>query len=229
MPLARGLSAQWSRWIEASRVAALPPGTASAPGVVVDVGAHAGNWAEAVLNVLAPGKLVAIEPAPEAFRRLSERFGGDARVELHQVAIGDTPGALTLHLFEQSNFNSALELQPDTRARFPDLAPVGSVEVPVRRLDEVVADEQIVLLKVDVQGLEAAVLRGAKAVLERTSVVLIETSFASHYRGDTLFCGIDGALREAGLALYRFASTYHDEGTGQLLWADAVFARHSSR
>ena len=45
-------------------------------GIVADIGANVGDWSAAVLRVVPEARVLAVEPAPEPLRRLSERFAG---------------------------------------------------------------------------------------------------------------------------------------------------------
>jgi hypothetical protein len=98
------------------------------------------------------------------------------------------------------------------------------VQVEVKTLDEVLKDaSHIDLLKIDVQGLEASVLRGAVEVLGRTRLLLIECNFASHYVGDSLFPDLHSMLTQAGMTLYNVSEPVRQ--SGRALWADALYVR----
>lgn len=218
------LSPRRARCLELCKIPYLPPGAARPGGVVVDVGAHEGRWAEAALRTLRPERLYAIEPSPATFARLAERLGEGPGLELVQCAVGDHIGEAELHLTNSSDFNSLLPLHPGTASHYSALRETGTVSVPLHTLDELLINVGTVqVLKIDVQGAESAVLRGASAVLGRTQAVILETNFLSHYEGDDLFCDLHARMTASEFDLYRLASEYHDGG-GRLLWADAIYA-----
>ena len=208
-----------------SKVWSFPPDVRRG-STVVDVGAHEGVWSEAILRVWGPTELVAVEPAPSSFSVLARRFAGREGIELHQCAVGDHEGTITLRLSNRPDFDSVLPLQAATAEHYAGVTSVGSVEVPLATLDELLSSRgDISVLKIDVQGFELPVIRGAQKVLSRTAVVLLETNFVSHYQGDALFADLHQAMTEAGFQFHRFALEYHDPHSGRLLWADAVYAR----
>ncbi|MEL7474067.1 MAG: FkbM family methyltransferase, partial [Planctomycetota bacterium] len=65
--------------------------------------------------------------------------------------------------------------------------------------------DRIDVLKLDLQGFEGPALRGARGVLERTSMVLAEAQLIPEYVGAATFADIDAQLREADFELYQIA------------------------
>jgi hypothetical protein len=120
------------------------------------------------------------------------------------------------------NFNSLLpgsdDLEPWYKVEERD-----TVTVPVRTLDGLLGSEDVALLKLDVQGVESAVLRGAEDTLTRTRAVYIETNFASHYQGDSLFPPTPRGS-ESWFRLHDIGRPYHD-WNGCTLWCDLLYAR----
>jgi hypothetical protein len=118
-------------------------------------------------------------------------------------------------------------LQPTEAIRnayAPAVEVIRQVAVDVMPLDDCFDPATPVdLMKIDVQGVEHSVLRGARNILERTSAVLIETNFTSHYIGDgsfgTLYHQLTG---EFGFDFWDVSPPYRSPA-GRALWADAVF------
>ena len=145
---------------------------------VVDVGAHNGEYAIAVRSAFGDrATLHCFEPHPETFAILQERVGGHPRTTCHPVALGDEPGAASL--FSQARSSAFASLHSSTFAMAGQ--EVSSVEqVEVATLDELAAPlgvERIDLLKVDVEGHELAVLKGARGLLDAGAVAAVQFEF----------------------------------------------------
>jgi hypothetical protein len=105
------------------------------------------------------------------------------------------------------------------------------------RLDDVLPEVRVDLLKVDVQGAGHAVLANAPHVLAHTLVCHVEAEFAPIYDGERLFADIDTLLREAGFCFVDFYSLgrqryvrFEDSVArafhrGRTLWADCIYIR----
>src|SRR5581483_4361453 len=97
------------------------------------------------------------------------------------------------------------------------------ISTKVVPLDDVLHDDEpIDLIKIDVQGFEHSVLRGALKTLQRTRALLVETNFTSHYCGDGSFGTLFNHLTELGFEFWNVSAPYRGS-KGRALWADAVF------
>jgi len=144
------------------------------PGdTVVDVGANIGQMTSLMRwRSGQTGEVLAFEPHPELFRSLEElvQSGGAssalAPVRLFRTALSDCTGSAWLDPGPRWETNQGL-------SRIVHHSDRGTEKFPVelRRLDELLAaDVQIGLMKVDVEGHELAVFRGAERLLARRAV-----------------------------------------------------------
>jgi FkbM family methyltransferase len=137
------------------------------PGMAIaDVGANAGFYTLEMSSLVGPtGRILAFEPDAYNFSLLRKRLNqaGVTNVDTFQIALGDTAGHATLY---SSAYNRAdNRLHPSHEE-----AHVEATQVEVSRLDDVVEARRmptIDALKIDVQGAEEHVLRGARAALAK--------------------------------------------------------------
>jgi FkbM family methyltransferase len=175
------------------------------PGATyVDVGAHIGLFVAFALDAVgADGRVVAFEPLPENFRKLSEsvkELGNRyPHVELHNAAVGSFPGEAPLFGPSESLLR---ETSHASLVASSELEKVGSAKVVT--LDEVVASASCRLLKIDVEGYEAHVLRGASRLLGdgRAEAVLIEINPEALARAGSRVIDIQQLLEGFGYRLY---------------------------
>lgn len=115
---------------------------------------------------------------------------------------------------------------------FTGLAEICTVakttEVQTRRLDEVI-DEDVHFLKLDVQGGELDVLKGAVVLLKNVLVIHAEVEFYPMYRDQPLFGDVSSFLFEHGFELFdlpkliKYSYQPTAEPLERLLWGEAVF------
>lgn len=163
---------------------------------VLDVGANVGQFTAAAQGAWPRAKVIAFEPLPHAADALRRRKG----VLVHQAAAGAEDGTTVFHPHAYSLSSSMLPVRAELRSQ-PWAVESDPIEVPVRRLDTVLAGEELrgpVLLKLDVQGLELSVLEGAEATLKRTDALVLEVAFERSYEGQPLFAEVNAALERAG-------------------------------
>lgn len=163
---------------------------------VVDVGANVGQFTAAAQGAWPEATIIAFEPLPAAAGALRRREG----VVVQQLAVGALDGTTVFHPHEYSLSSSTLPVRAELRSR-PWAVESAPIEVPMRRLDTVLADHDLrppVLLKLDVQGLELSVLEGATATLRRTDALVLEVAFERSYEGQPLFDEVHRALERSG-------------------------------
>ena len=189
---------------EVTGLSLLPEGQWKALRCVIDVGANVGDWSSAVLELISPAKLIAIEPGPAMFAQLREKLGSRANIELHNVAIGETNGTTTLRLTRASTGTSILSPRDEMKQLIGSGWTVeAEVQCPLRTLDSLFADiSDVSLLKIDVQGYEKEALAGAAGTLAKTKFLLIELNYMPQYEGGSWLGEIHELLtRQHGFVL----------------------------
>ena len=145
--------------------------------IVVDVGANAGVFATVAADRIGPtGRLIAIEPNPlvvPRLRRNIDQNGFADRAEVIEAGVGDQVGSGRLAVERNSTIG---------RIDLDDPSSSNGILVVVETLDHLARDRQVEaidLLKIDVEGLEVATLRGAVDVLTRCRRLVLEVSAAA--------------------------------------------------
>jgi FkbM family methyltransferase len=155
----------------------------------LDVGSHVGYLTILMSHLVGPqGCVAAFEPVPESFHTLHENVALNhlQNVRAECMALGEREGAMTLFC------DSAQELSwtPSVAAYTALGADLKRISVPVRTLDDYLRTSHLHpnLVKIDVEGAELSVLRGASQMLrEARPVVLIEIhDLGPSHRADIL-------------------------------------------
>jgi FkbM family methyltransferase len=151
----------------------------------------------------------------------------------------------TERVFQQTNRGMTSSLyEPNTPLlqKFQNLAelvtPVSTQTVQTRRLDDLqslVGD--VDCLKLDVQGAELDVLRGAPELLRGVTLVYTEVEFVPLYKNQPLFADVDASLRSQGFQFHRIHSIAGrafkpfkvgndiNAQLSQMLWANVLYVR----
>jgi FkbM family methyltransferase len=181
--------------------------------VAIDVGAHFGETSRRLVDRFPGVRVHSFEPMPASFDRLQRAVAG-LDVVCVQAAVGDHAGTASMGM-GTSSFTSGFEARGET------------VQVEVLTLDTYAAQnaiESIALLKIDVEGHETSVLRGARDLLEtgRIEYVLCECEFVRNEaepHGD--FWQIAAMLSELDYQIVSFYTCGVD-GRGWR-WGDVLF------
>ena len=195
---------------------------------VVDVGANVGQFGTMLRNDGYEGEILSFEPVQEAFDQLVQATAADGRWRAVRAALGAADGELSINILGNTQMSSLLRPADAAADRWNVEMDVLRLEtVPVRRLDEVLADLAPVVdtlkmyLKIDVQGTDLDVIKGADGILENVAAIQTELSFKPLYDGQITQ---DETLRYLGELGYELAGLFpvaHDHNYA-IVEADAV-------
>jgi FkbM family methyltransferase len=198
--------------------------------LVLDVGANEGQFATELLASGYRGRIVSFEPLGQAHQKLQQAAAREPRWTVHtRCAIGDSDGEVQIHIAGNSVSSSIRPMLEQHARAAPASRYVGTESVPLRRLDDVATpylpNAREIFLKVDTQGYEAAVLRGAPALLQRVRAVQLELSLVPLYEGQELWQHFLVLMQAQGFDVWTLLPGFVDDDSGRTLQADAVFVR----
>jgi FkbM family methyltransferase len=191
----------WEIYLEGQRLHGILSRLLKPDSVCVDVGCHIGSFLKMAYDFAPIGRHIAFEPSPTKARWLRQHF---PKADIFASAVGDEMGTITFHenyvapgLSFVSSDQSALN---DHTAR----------EVALCKLDDVLSDrEKIDLIKIDVEGNELSVLRGAQRVIEDHRPTII---FEFGPGSDDLRRILFEWLTSAGYGIHTYADFLYGRG-----------------
>lgn len=194
------------------------------PNTIIDVGANKGQFA-AVARYLFPGAQIhAFEPLERERRLLASIV--TPPIEIYPVAIGETGGSADF--FVASRADSSSLLRPGAgQEKAYGVALSSTISVQVARLADLVDFSGLrrpTLMKIDVQGGELSVLKGAGENLSLVDVIYCEASFVPLYDGQPLAHELIAYLGKQGFVL---RGAFNQSNTAEFgpTQADLLFVR----
>lgn len=190
--------------------------------VVFDVGANRGQTAASVLEHFPGAEVFSFEPVETTFAHLAEFAGRDPRVKAFRLAMGAARGSALMSADPSSGENTLV--RSSERVQWS-----AAAEVPVDTVAGFCAERGIAridLLKIDTEGYEMQVLRGAEAMLAQGQIgfVLAECDFLRRCHGTGPhgdFVEMLNYLDRFGYALVAFYNGGVDDHGW--IWGDALF------
>ena len=199
--------------------------------VLLDVGANQGQHARGCRKQGYKGKIISFEPLPDAYEVLSGFAKQDQGWVLHdRCAIGAEAGETEINIAQNSLSSS---IRPMLKAHLDAASSsryVGKAKTNVITLDSVFdsycSPDDKIFLKIDTQGFEAEVLKGAEKSLPKIAVVQLEMSIVPLYEGQKLYDYFIDYFKERGFFLWSLETGFCDRVSGQHLQFDATFVRN---
>ena len=172
---------------------------------VLDAGAHFGEYGRLLRQYGYLGRIVSFEPVAANFERLTDARAGDPDWHAYDIALGSEDGELDLNVARDTALSSFLE--PSSRPLTAALAVESRERVRVRTLDSMFEEcvaglrDPRVFLKMDTQGWDREVVRGAGRTLPRLAGLQSEVSVLPLYEGMTDYLEAIHELQGLGFEL----------------------------
>jgi FkbM family methyltransferase len=195
---------------------------------ILDVGANRGQFSLACRIAMRGIPVLAFEPIPSEAGLYEEVHKGSG-FSLQRYALGEVPETALLHISQSKDSSSLLPIGRRQVEAFPETAETGTMSVEVRTLDSFLpetAGRIRQLLKIDVQGFELNVLRGAREMLRSCRYVYAECSEVPLYDGQALRPEVAAFLKDAGFAEREVLNPSYIRG--ELIQADYLYERIKS-
>lgn len=227
------------------------------PLTLLDVGGHGGaleNWKRFGNKA----RIFCFEARSDEAETLVQA-NQDAQIEYVSSGLSDDHAGLDIHVALNVGCSSAYPPIEALYRRYPALGimrPVAKVHCETTTVDDFLAERAIEAvhgIKLDTQGFELRILKGAEKALRTCQFVLVEAEFNPLYEGQPLFADVDRFLRERGFVLWRMQNLAHyattrvggephrmmigsdpgvqqtiDVANGQLFWADCFYVRQEA-
>ena len=166
---------------------------------VIDVGANIGTISLLVSSLVTDsGKVISIEANPKTYEYLKGNiaFNNRKNITAINIALGDSKGEI---MFSDKFEDDQNKIETNG----------SGIKVPITRLDELgITEPTIDLLKIDVEGFELFVFKGAGEILKRTACIYLESweSHFNNYKYSTR--DVLTLLSSQGFSCYRFTDLY---------------------
>ena len=175
----------------------------------VDVGGHFGYFTLLGARLVGPaGRVVAFEASRSTYAVLAANVAPQAHVTAHHLALSDRQEMVSFFEFPvlYNEFNT-LDIEQFRHEKWFIKFPPEKIEVSAARLDDVVARDSLqpAVIKIDVEGAELKVIRGAADTLRRLRPLVVMEYIAPD-RHNTAHREATALLRQLGYASFALAS-----------------------
>ncbi|MCB9079356.1 MAG: FkbM family methyltransferase [Anaerolineaceae bacterium] len=200
--------------------------------LVIDIGANEGQFIHTALALVPNAPIIAFEPNPELAKKLKTTFEEYGTISIFSTALGSQPGVLPLNVSKFAPASSFLQPTVECLSEFPGTDVIRTIDVEINRLDDFVRQPDLgfaphnnYLLKIDVQGYEMEVVKGAVGIYDRISTIVCELNIAHIYENQRPFEELFTFLREFNFHLVDIGSPIRSRSTNQVLYVDIAFKK----
>ena len=154
------------------------------PETIIDVGSNKGQFIM-LIEQLFPDKIIySFEPLVEPLEIQKRFFSYKKNIFFYNFALGSNPSTKEFFITERMDSSSFFKINIENTNNI-HYKIKNQRNIQIRTLDEIMIDQEIIqpiLIKIDVQGFELEVLKGAEKILEKTNYLLVEVSEKEMYQ-----------------------------------------------
>lgn len=207
-----------------------------APKVVFDVGSNKGQSIQAYMEIFPTEDILffSFEPIKGLMEIQKKKFEGKTNIAFVEKALSDYVGESTFNINKSQDTSSLLDTNIDfIPERYGDVYKKGAeVTVATTTIDAYLEEqhlERIDILKIDVQGAEVQVLKGAINTLtaQKIKLIYIECLFVPLYKDQAFFDDIVAFLYNLGYRAYSGYNFSFNFRTGRIMHNDMIFVCQS--
>lgn len=194
------------------------------PKGIIDVGAHKGDWTLMASSVYPEANFIMIEPQDEMTTYLEKICSNNPKCEYVKAGVGRENSVLTQTIWDDYAGSSFLP-----EANTQQLARGIQRKTKVISIDHVLESRNGFspdLIKVDVQGFELEVMRGACSAFGNTELVILETNLFEFIQGMPLAIDCINYMHQNGYQIYDITEFLRRPYDGALGQVDFAFAKN---
>lgn len=199
--------------------------------LVFDIGANTGQYATGIIDAGYKGKIVSFEPLSLAYNKLKKINKNQANwIIAPRGAIGARIEEIEINISENSVSSTLLNMLEAHFEGAPESKIVGKEKVQVSAIDDIYGDYigtcKNIFIKIDVQGYEQEVLKGAQKLIDQTKGIEIEISLVPLYENQKLLLPeMLEYMNEKGFHLTSIVPAFTNQTNGKVLQCNAIFFR----
>lgn len=193
------------------------------PQIIFDVGAYQGDFAELCLKIWPSSKVTMFEALPDKIALLEEKFSRNENVEIVEGIIGEE-NKENVNYFSDETASSVLMSEEV-------LTKKKVVQQKMTRLDTFItasSKKAPNFLKIDTQGYEYQILKGAGAQLKEVEIILLELNFLEVYFEVKLAHEVIELLTNNGFIIYDICEIHRRPLDNALFQIDFIFVKKES-
>jgi len=197
--------------------------------LVLDVGANVGQYTYELFSKGFAGRVISFEPVSDMYKKLLVKSkSNDNWLVYEQCAVGEKEGEVEINVSKNFESSSIFNVLERSIVAEPLTEFIKKENVKVIKLSDIpeIKDYNKIHLKIDVQGYEEMVLKGAVEIFNKVSSLELEISLVPLYDGALLPEVLITKLKEYGFSPVFYTSAFNNASTGAIMQLDGFFIKN---
>jgi FkbM family methyltransferase len=200
---------------------------------IIDVGANEGQFILRLLKNNFKGNVISFEPISDAHEKLLINAKKNKKKISWYVAekcgLGAKDFSNDIFISQHSESSSLLRILPKHTNLKPLSKTISAERIKIKKLDNFYENikklDKNIFLKIDTQGYELEVLKGAERTLELITALVVEVSLVKLYENQPHWLDIVNFLKERNFVIWSVDRVMGDVKTGETYQLDIIFVK----
>lgn len=195
-----------------------------------DIGANIGESSIQFSSIFSNGRIHAFEPAPIIFNEFVKNTADRDRIYCYNYGVGEQEGAASFYRHDNSLLSSfVIAGEIISNDNFPEPKIINANVITIDQFDAF--NQGIDFLKIDTQGFDLEVLRGADKLIHEGKIksILIEVNFGNWYESSFNYPQIFEYLHQRHFNMVGMYNLTYSKGRGMVSWGDFLFLHESAK
>ena len=195
---------------------------------IFDVGANEGQFVDEIRHYGYNGKILSFEPYIDAHKKILENSKKDENWQVYKpIALGNKEAQNKIYISKNSVSSSILKIKDEHINNAPDSKFISEQPIEEKKLEDILNDfdfkNKNLFLKIDTQGYEFQILKGAEKILKEFKGILVEVSLVELYEDQKNWLEIVEFIQSHGFKLWSVDRGFTNKKNGQTLQMDLCF------
>ena len=200
---------------------------------IIDVGANNGQFAEEVFKNGFKGYVLSFEPLEIEYSNLLDKKLKMKKYDweiAERCGLGASEKKLDINISGMRQSSSILDISEIHTNLYPESINIGKEKIDIFPLDKfynkIINMKKNILLKIDTQGYELEILKGAIKTLGYVDAIYVEVSLVKLYKNQPLFDEILDFTKKFGFSVWSVDRAVGNKSTGQTYQLDILFTKN---
>ena len=195
---------------------------------IFDVGANEGQFVDEIRHYGYNGQILSFEPYIDAHKKILENSKKDENWQIYKpIALGNKEAQNKIYISKNSVSSSILKIKDEHINNAPDSKLISEQPIEEKKLEDIFNDFDLknknLFLKIDTQGYEFQILKGAEKILKEFKGILVEVSLVELYEDQKNWLEIVEFIQSHGFKLWSVDRGFTNKKNGQTLQMDLCF------
>jgi len=191
------------------------------PKLVLDIGAYEGHWAESFLTIFPEAKILMLEGQEGKRNLLQQKTAANKHLYFQIALLGSAEYEVEFNIYETAS--SVLKENNETGAK-TEIRMLTTLDKSIINTPFTKAD----FIKIDTQGYELEILKGAEKTIQQAEFILLEVSLIDIYKNCPMVAEVMAFMQSNGFVLYDICSLMRRPYDNALFQSDFLFVKETS-